>query len=192
MPGGKMVSMLDVFHKSGSPQKSTPTGWSSPEDTFTAEDLYTFLVGFGVIRYGVGGFSTRRCMRGSGDDRDKTSSNLDSIEMMRGGDDILSKHGEVVAWCCQAYPALSSIQHLQDKDEAVRYICGFDDYPGPPPLGGDSKQGINDTIHEEGQPKPRNNCFWPGGVIDPSPQRQDQEHNRNRCSETGNRITQLV
>ncbi|OIW31254.1 hypothetical protein CONLIGDRAFT_307920 [Coniochaeta ligniaria NRRL 30616] len=97
------------FHKNGSPQKSTPTGSLSsepPEDTITAD----------------GGFSTRRRTRGSGDDRDKTSSNLDSIEMMPGGDD------------------------LQDEDEAVRCICGFDDYPGPPPLDEDSKQGIKDTI----------------------------------------------
>lgn len=35
---------------------------------------------------------------------------------------------------------------LQDEDEAVRCICGFDDYPGPPPLDEDSKHGIKDTI----------------------------------------------
>jgi hypothetical protein len=96
-------------HKNGSPQKSTPTGSLSsepPEDTITAE----------------GGFSTRRRTRGNGDDRDKASSNLDSVELTNGDDDI------------------------QDEDEAVRCICGFDDYPGPPPLDEDSKHGIKDTI----------------------------------------------
>ena len=69
-----------------------------------------------------GGLSTRRRTRGNGDDRDKASPNLDSTEMMNGDDDI------------------------QDEDEAVRCICGFDDYPGPPPLDEDSKHGIKDTI----------------------------------------------
>jgi hypothetical protein len=35
---------------------------------------------------------------------------------------------------------------LQDEDEAVRCICGFDDYPGPPPLDEDSKHGLKDGI----------------------------------------------
>ncbi|KAF4629802.1 hypothetical protein G7Y89_g8341 [Cudoniella acicularis] len=36
-----------------------------------------------------------------------------------------------------------------DDDEAVRCICGFDEYPGPPQLGDeDSKHGIKDGIEE--------------------------------------------
>lgn len=96
------------FNKNGSPQKSTPTGSLSsepPEDTITAD----------------GGFSTRRRTRGHVDDRDKTSSHMESIEM-NGEDDI------------------------QEDDESVRCICGFDDYPGPPPLDEDTKHGIKDTI----------------------------------------------
>lgn len=35
---------------------------------------------------------------------------------------------------------------LQEEDEAVRCICGFDDYPGPPPLDDDNiKHGVKDT-----------------------------------------------
>ena len=29
---------------------------------------------------------------------------------------------------------------IQEDDEAVRCICGFDDYPGPPPLDNESKE----------------------------------------------------
>lgn len=32
---------------------------------------------------------------------------------------------------------------LQEEDEAVRCICGFDDYPGPPPVDPTSKHGPN-------------------------------------------------
>jgi hypothetical protein len=36
-----------------------------------------------------------------------------------------------------------------DDDEAVRCICGFEDYPGPPQLGDeDSKHGIREGIEE--------------------------------------------
>ena len=38
---------------------------------------------------------------------------------------------------------------VAEDDEAVRCICGFDDYPGPPQLGDeDSKHGIKDGIEE--------------------------------------------
>lgn len=35
---------------------------------------------------------------------------------------------------------------MVEDDEAVRCICGFDEYPGPPPLDEDSKHGIKDGI----------------------------------------------
>jgi hypothetical protein len=66
--------------------------------------------------------SARRRTRGNGEDRDKISSNLDSTDIPNGDDD------------------------MQDEDEAVRCICGFDDYPGPPPFEEDSKHGVKDTI----------------------------------------------
>jgi hypothetical protein len=34
---------------------------------------------------------------------------------------------------------------IQEEDEAVRCICGYDDYPGPPPIDEDSKLGLKDT-----------------------------------------------
>lgn len=35
-----------------------------------------------------------------------------------------------------------------EDDEAVRCICGFDDYPGPPQLDEDNKNGVRDGIEE--------------------------------------------
>lgn len=35
-----------------------------------------------------------------------------------------------------------------DDDEAVRCICGFDEYPGPPQLEEDNKNGIREGIEE--------------------------------------------
>ncbi|KAL7621374.1 Histone deacetylase complex subunit [Parahypoxylon ruwenzoriense] len=37
----------------------------------------------------------------------------------------------------------------QDDDEAVRCICGHDEYPGPPPFDEDSKHGLKDAIDHE-------------------------------------------
>jgi len=34
---------------------------------------------------------------------------------------------------------------IQEEDEAVRCICGFDDYPGPPPFNEDPKIGSKDN-----------------------------------------------
>ncbi|RDL40832.1 FYVE zinc finger [Venustampulla echinocandica] len=43
----------------------------------------------------------------------------------------------------------NGIDENADDDEAVRCICGFDEYPGPPQLGEeDSKHGIKDGIEE--------------------------------------------
>lgn len=38
---------------------------------------------------------------------------------------------------------------IQEDDEAVRCICGFDEYPGPPPTEDDTKQATKDTIDIE-------------------------------------------
>ena len=34
----------------------------------------------------------------------------------------------------------------EEEDEAVRCICGFDDYPGPPPLDDESKNSSKDAM----------------------------------------------
>lgn len=38
---------------------------------------------------------------------------------------------------------------IQEDDEAVRCICGFDDYPGPPPVDEDKIHVSKDTIDAE-------------------------------------------
>ncbi len=49
---------------------------------------------------------------------------------------------------------MGSVDDIEEEDEAVRCICGFDDYPGPPPLDEDtrrrsSKEGLDiDPIFE--------------------------------------------
>lgn len=35
---------------------------------------------------------------------------------------------------------------IQEDDEAVRCICGFEDYPGPPPPDEETKHSPKDTI----------------------------------------------
>jgi len=67
---------------------------------------------------------TRRRKRGQGTDQDK-SSKEESTDMTNGD-------GEIV-----------------EDDEAVRCICGHDEYPGPPPLEEDSKKGIKDSSEIE-------------------------------------------
>lgn len=59
------------------------------------------------------------------DGRDRANSHRETIEMAGDQDDI------------------------QEDDEAVRCICGFDDYPGPPPVDEEKKQGSKDSIDVE-------------------------------------------
>ncbi|KAI5867856.1 hypothetical protein GGS23DRAFT_550338 [Durotheca rogersii] len=47
-------------------------------------------------------------------------------------------------------PGMAAVgDELQDDDEAVRCICGHDEYPGPPPFDEDSKHGLKDAIDHE-------------------------------------------
>ncbi|RDW62307.1 FYVE zinc finger [Coleophoma cylindrospora] len=70
--------------------------------------------------------STRRRKRGQVEDTIKvTKVQTIEVEMTNGGDDLV------------------------EDDEAVRCICGFDEYPGPPPMDEDSKHGIKDGIEIE-------------------------------------------
>lgn len=63
--------------------------------------------------------ATRRRTRGQGEDR--AAARNETIEMADGDDDM----------------------HDEDE-EAVRCICGYEDYPGPPPFDEDSKHGVKD------------------------------------------------
>ncbi|KAI1488947.1 hypothetical protein F5X96DRAFT_43644 [Biscogniauxia mediterranea] len=66
----------------------------------------------------------RRSTRGKEDDRDKQPK-IELLDMAPASDDV------------------------QEDDEAVRCICGHDEYPGPPPFDEDSKHGIKDAIDHE-------------------------------------------
>ncbi|KAI1089533.1 hypothetical protein F5B19DRAFT_466969 [Rostrohypoxylon terebratum] len=66
----------------------------------------------------------RRSTRGKDDDREKHSKS-ELLDMAPVGDEI------------------------QEEDEAVRCICGHDEYPGPPPFDEDSKHTLKDAIDHE-------------------------------------------
>ncbi|KAI1206672.1 uncharacterized protein F4807DRAFT_463360 [Annulohypoxylon truncatum] len=66
----------------------------------------------------------RRSTRGKDDEREKHSK-LELLDMAPVGDEI------------------------QEEDEAVRCICGHDEYPGPPPFDEDSKHTLKDAIDHE-------------------------------------------
>lgn len=42
----------------------------------------------------------------------------------------------------------NGVEEVGEDDEAVRCICGFDEYPGPPQLDEDNKDGIREGIEE--------------------------------------------
>ncbi|KAI1475790.1 hypothetical protein F4774DRAFT_413562 [Daldinia eschscholtzii] len=66
----------------------------------------------------------RRSTRGKEDDREKQSK-MELLDMASAGDDI------------------------QEDDEAVRCICGHDEYPGPPPFDENSKHDPRDVIDHD-------------------------------------------
>ncbi|KAK3354740.1 hypothetical protein B0H65DRAFT_417120 [Neurospora tetraspora] len=67
-------------------------------------------------------FGTRRRTRGQQEERERANNKTEQVEMAHGDDDA------------------------QDEDEAVRCICGYEDYPGPPPFDEDSKHGLKDGM----------------------------------------------
>lgn len=66
----------------------------------------------------------RRSTRGKDDDREKQTK-VELLDMATAGDEI------------------------QEDDEAVRCICGHDEYPGPPPFDEESKHNLKDSIDHE-------------------------------------------
>ncbi|KAK3310787.1 uncharacterized protein B0T15DRAFT_49940 [Chaetomium strumarium] len=62
--------------------------------------------------------TTRRRTRGQAEERDRTAPKAQAIAMTNGDGDV------------------------QEEDEAVRCVCGNDEYQGPPPLDEDSKHGF--------------------------------------------------
>jgi hypothetical protein len=103
-----------------SPRKSTPSGSLSSEP---AEDTVTILEDT---------IQTRR-KRGRGEEREKNSKS-DTVEV-----EIANNTEEVE----------EGVEEGADDDEAVRCICGYEDYPGPPQLADeDSKHGVREGIEE--------------------------------------------
>ncbi|KAI6083732.1 hypothetical protein F4821DRAFT_183345 [Hypoxylon rubiginosum] len=66
----------------------------------------------------------RRSTRGKDDEREKQAK-TELLDMAPAGEDI------------------------QEDDEAVRCICGHDEYPGPPPFDEEAKHNLKDTIDHE-------------------------------------------
>ncbi|KAK4200306.1 putative histone deacetylase [Triangularia verruculosa] len=67
-------------------------------------------------------FTTRRRTRGQGDDRDRVGVKAEAADMTSADDDI------------------------QEEDEAVRCVCGNEEYPGPPPLEDESRHGAKGAV----------------------------------------------
>lgn len=65
---------------------------------------------------------TRRRTRAQGEERDRTAAKAETIEMANGDGDI------------------------QEEDEAVRCVCGNDEYQGPPPFEEDSKHASKHAL----------------------------------------------
>ncbi|KAK0723802.1 hypothetical protein B0T21DRAFT_414167 [Apiosordaria backusii] len=67
-------------------------------------------------------FTTRRRTRGQGDDRDRAGAKAEAADMTSADDDV------------------------QEEDEAVRCVCGNEEYPGPPPLEDESRHGAKGAV----------------------------------------------
>ncbi|OTA82004.1 hypothetical protein M434DRAFT_401169 [Hypoxylon sp. CO27-5] len=78
---------------------------------------------------------------------DSTTTNDDTIlrrRSTRGKDDEREKHTKI-----DLLDMMPAGDENQEDDEAVRCICGHDEYPGPPPFDEDSKHGLKDAIDHE-------------------------------------------
>ena len=105
--------------KAESPGKPTPSGSLSSEP---ADDTITPILEDTI--------QTRR-KRGRGEERDKHSKS-ETVEVEVGNN---------------AEEAEEGVEEEAEDDEAVRCICGYEDYPGPPQLADeDSKHGIREGI----------------------------------------------
>lgn len=67
-------------------------------------------------------FGTRRRTRGQAEERERNAAKAEAIDTSNGDGD------------------------LQEEDEAVRCVCGNDEYQGPPPFDEDSKHGFKHAL----------------------------------------------
>lgn len=112
--------------KTESPRKSTPTASLSSEPV---EDKDLTSVTEDAIQ-------TRR-KRGRGEDQEKEKQKEKEKEKEKSSKTQTVK--EEMA---------NGAEDPAEDDEAVRCICGFDEYPGPPQYDEDSKEGIKEGIEE--------------------------------------------
>ncbi|RYP24178.1 hypothetical protein DL765_000673 [Monosporascus sp. GIB2] len=63
---------------------------------------------------------------------------------MRGKDEERDKQPKI-----ELLDMTPAVDDAQDDDEAVRCICGHDEYPGPPPFDQDAKHGLKDPFDYE-------------------------------------------
>ncbi|KAI1453965.1 hypothetical protein F4805DRAFT_340410 [Annulohypoxylon moriforme] len=81
------------------------------------------------------------------EDSTTTTTNDDTIlrrRSTRGKDDEREKHSKI-----ELLDMAPVGDEIQEEDEAVRCICGHDEYPGPPPFDEDSKLTLKDAIDHE-------------------------------------------
>lgn len=118
---GRAERATRSHQKAESPRKSTPSGSLSSEP---ADDTITTVPEDTI--------QTRR-KRGRGEEREKNLKS-DTVEV------------EIVN---TAEEAEEGVEEGAEDDEAVRCICGYEDYPGPPQLADeDSKHGVREGIEE--------------------------------------------
>ncbi|KAK6820802.1 hypothetical protein PG987_015202 [Apiospora arundinis] len=117
---GRAERTTRAFTKNGSPQKSTGSGSLSSEPP---EDSTATTASTDDIAP----LLRRRSTRVKDEDREKQPKS-EHLDMANTSDD----------------------NEIQEDDEAVRCVCGFEDYPGPPPLDEDTKShALKDSIDLE-------------------------------------------
>ncbi|KAK7985216.1 hypothetical protein PG988_002838 [Apiospora saccharicola] len=117
---GRAERTTRAFTKNGSPQKSTGSGSLSSEPP--EESTATT-----ASTDDIAPLLRRRSTRVKDEDREKQPKG-EHLDMANTSDD----------------------NEIQEDDEAVRCVCGFEDYPGPPPLDEDTKShALKDSIDLE-------------------------------------------
>ncbi|KAI0172618.1 hypothetical protein GGR52DRAFT_415622 [Hypoxylon sp. FL1284] len=111
---------------SGRPERSTRafTKTGSPQKSTGSGSLSSEPPEDSVTTANDDTILRRRSTRGKDDERDK----LAKIELLG---------------------MAPTSEEIQEDDEAVRCICGHDEYPGPPPFDEEAKHNLKDTIGHE-------------------------------------------
>ncbi|KAK7914458.1 PHD-finger domain-containing protein [Apiospora marii] len=117
---GRAERTTRAFTKNGSPQKSTGSGSLSSEPPEESTATTASTDDLAPLL-------RRRSTRVKDEDREKQPKG-EHLDMANTSDD----------------------NEIQEDDEAVRCVCGFEDYPGPPPLDEDTKShALKDSIDLE-------------------------------------------